>query len=74
VDERNETLNYRIRDAELQKVPYMAVVGQREVDQGTVAVRARGAGNKQEIVRVETFIERLQREISSRALELGSVK
>jgi threonyl-tRNA synthetase len=60
VDERNETLNYRIRDAELQKVPYMAVVGQREVDQGTVAVRARGAGK--------------QREIASRALELGSVK
>ncbi|MBI4502623.1 MAG: threonine--tRNA ligase [Gemmatimonadetes bacterium] len=71
MDERNETLNYRIRDAELQKVPYMAVVGQREVDQGTVAVRTRGAGNKQEIISVDAFLERLKREIASRSLELG---
>src|SRR5438874_1306673 len=42
VDERNETLNYKIRDGETHKVPYMAVVGQREADAGTVAVRARG--------------------------------
>jgi len=34
LDERNETLNYRIRDGELQKIPYMAVVGQREADAG----------------------------------------
>src|SRR5437660_1622544 len=46
VDERSDTLNYRIRDAELHKVPYMAVVGQREADAGTAAVRARGAGHK----------------------------
>src|SRR6058998_3708073 len=39
LDERNETLNYRIRDGELQKVPYMAVVGQLEADAGSVAVR-----------------------------------
>jgi len=68
LDERNETLNYRIRDGEVMKVPYMAVVGQREVDQGTVAVRVRGAGKKQEIVPVAAFVERLQRDIASRAL------
>src|SRR5438046_2266508 len=47
LDERNETLNYRIRDGELQKVPYMAVVGQREADAGSAAVRGRGEGKKQ---------------------------
>jgi len=50
LDERNETLNYRIREGEVMKVPYMAVVGQRELEQGTVAIRARGTGNKQEVV------------------------
>jgi threonyl-tRNA synthetase len=68
VDDRNDTLNYRIRDGELMKVPYMAVVGQRELDQGTVAIRVRGAGKKQEIVPVEQFISRVKEEIASRAL------
>jgi len=68
VDDRNDTLNYRIRDGELLKVPYMAVVGQRELEQGTVAVRVRGAGKKQEIVPVEEFITRVKGEIASRAL------
>ncbi|MBI4422068.1 MAG: threonine--tRNA ligase, partial [Gemmatimonadetes bacterium] len=71
LDQRNETLNYRIRDGELMKVPYIAVIGQREVEQGTVALRARGAGNKQEIMPVEAFLERLRNEIASRALALG---
>src|SRR3989449_3443693 len=48
LDERNETLNYKIRDAETHKVPYMAVVGQREAEAGTVAVRVRGSGKEQE--------------------------
>ena len=68
IDDRNDTLNYRIRDGELMKVPYMAVVGQRELDQGTVAVRVRGAGKKQEIVPVEQFIARVKQEIAARAL------
>ena len=41
LDERSETLNYRIREAETQKVPYMAVIGGREAEAGTVAVRMR---------------------------------
>ncbi len=73
VDDRNETLNYRVRDAELLKVPYMAVIGQRELDQGTVAVRARGAGKKQEILTVDAFLVRVKDEIARRALTLGEV-
>jgi threonyl-tRNA synthetase len=68
LDESNETLSYRIRHAELLKIPYVAVVGQREADAGTVAVRVRGAGNKQDVVSVESFVERLRSEITSRAL------
>jgi threonyl-tRNA synthetase len=68
LDDRNDTLNYRVRDGELMKVPYLAVVGQREADNGTVAVRARGAGKKQEVIRVADFVERLQREVTTRSL------
>ena len=68
VDDRNETLNYRIRDGEVRKVPYMAVVGAREVEQGTVAVRVRGEGKKQDVMTVDAFLERLNTEISGRSL------
>ncbi len=68
VDGRNETLNYRIRDGAVNKVPYMAVVGQREADAGTVAVRVRGAGKKQEVMSVEDFAARLNDQIRERAL------
>src|SRR5688500_11745821 len=64
----HDTLNYRIREAEMMKVPYMAVVGRREAEAGTLAVRTRGAGKKQDIVPVAEFIERVRSEIASRAL------
>ena len=68
LDDSNETLSYRIRNAELMKTPYVAVIGQREADAGTVAVRVRGAGSKQEIVTLEEFIARVVQESRSRAL------
>jgi threonyl-tRNA synthetase len=68
LDDRNDTLNYRIRDGELGKVPYMAIIGQREAEAGTVAVRVRGEGNKQEIVSVDEFLVRLLEEVKTRAL------
>jgi threonyl-tRNA synthetase len=68
LDDRSETLNYKIRDAELHKVPYMAVVGQREAEAKSVAVRVRGAGNKQVVMPVAEFAERLGKEVRARAL------
>jgi len=68
VDDRGETLNYRIREAEVNKIPYMAIVGQREADAGTVAVRTRGAGKKQDIISVEEFETQLREHIASKAL------
>ncbi|MGH7670486.1 MAG: threonine--tRNA ligase [Gemmatimonadaceae bacterium] len=68
LDDRNETLNYRIRDGEVMKVPYMAVIGKREADADTVAVRVRGEGKKQEIVGVAEFVARVKGEAETRAL------
>lgn len=45
IDSRNEKIGYRIREAQLQKVPYMLVVGEREATEGTVAVRTRKEGD-----------------------------
>jgi threonyl-tRNA synthetase len=44
MDVREEKIGYRVRDAEVHKIPYMAVVGEREAKEGVVAVRARGKG------------------------------
>ncbi len=46
LDERQEKIGYKIREAQLQKVPYMLVVGDREAEQGTVSVRARTGGDQ----------------------------
>jgi threonyl-tRNA synthetase len=73
VDERGETLNYKIREAETQKVPFMAVVGGREAEAGTTAVRVRGAGRKQVMLPREEFVARVRAlaEERSLGLELG---
>ncbi len=68
VDDRSETLNYRIREGEVQKVPYMAVVGQREAESDSLALRVRGAGKKQEVLAVDGFLTRVTEEVRSRAL------
>ncbi|HEV7364405.1 MAG TPA: threonine--tRNA ligase [Gemmatimonadales bacterium] len=68
VDDRSETLNYRIREGEVQKVPYMAVVGQREAESDSLALRVRGAGKKQEVMTVDAFLARIGEEVRSRAL------
>ncbi len=69
MDATSETLNYRIRHGETMKVPYMLVIGQREADTGTVAVRVRGAGNKQDVIPVDAFVARIQEEIATRSLK-----
>ena len=71
LDASNDTLNYRIRGGEVMKVPYLAVIGQREADGGTVAVRTRGAGSKQDVMPLAAFKEKLGDEIRTRALVPG---
>ncbi len=64
-DDRRETLQARIRDAQLEKIPYMLIVGKREAQAGKVAVRARKEGDLGAVT-VEEFIERLTREIENK--------
>jgi threonyl-tRNA synthetase len=71
-DDRSDTLNYRIRDGEMMKVPYMAVLGKREAEAGQVAIRVRGSGKKQEVVSIDAFEARLVDEIRTRALTPAS--
>jgi threonyl-tRNA synthetase len=49
-------------------VPYMAVVGQREAESDSVALRVRGAGRKQDVLPVQAFLDRVTREVRTRAL------
>jgi threonyl-tRNA synthetase len=72
LDDRSETLKYKIAEGMRLKIPYLAVIGKREAEQGTIAVSVRGAGEKQHPVPVPVgeFISRVQEEIASRALEL----
>ena len=62
MDNRNETLDKRIRQAELNKVPYVLVVGEREAKQETVSVRKRGVGDLGSML-IEAFVKQVKEEI-----------
>jgi threonyl-tRNA synthetase len=69
LDARNEKLGYRIREAQVQKVPYMLVVGAREAEEGTVSVRRR-AGEDLGAMPTTGFLARVRDLSSSRSREL----
>jgi threonyl-tRNA synthetase len=66
LDERTESVGRKIRDAELRKIPYMLVVGDREVESGQVSVRAHRGGDTG-AEPVEAFAARLVNESRNRA-------
>lgn len=65
VDDRNEKLGYKIREAQVKKVPYTLVVGDAEMESGSVNVRKRGEGDKGAMP-VDEFIAMLQAEIAAK--------
>ena len=65
-DLRNEKIGYKIREAQMQKTPYMLVIGDREAESGAVAVRTRG-GEDLGAMPLDAFIERIAGEIKSRS-------
>ncbi len=67
VDGRAEKIGYRIRAAQLQKVPYMLVIGDREAEAGSVALRTRQGGDQGSVALAE-FAARLRREVDERRL------
>lgn len=64
MDNSNESLGKRIREAEKQKIPYILVVGEKEAKSASVAVRSRN--NKQEIIKLDKFIEKVTKEIEEK--------
>ena len=66
LDERNEKVQAKIRDAQLEKIPYMLVVGAKEADAGTVAVRHRSKGD-QGPRPLDQFIADLRAEVASKS-------
>ena len=68
VDDRSETVGYKIRSAQLEKVPYMIVIGDKEAETGVLSVRRRGEGVIGEM-RLDDFIARLLKEIAEKRLD-----
>jgi threonyl-tRNA synthetase len=69
LDDRNEKLGYKIRDAQVRKIPYMLVVGGREAEQGTVSLRPR-TGEDRGAVALDRVVTELTAEIAARAADL----
>ncbi len=65
-DNRQEKTGYKVREAQMQKIPYMLVIGDKEVEEGTVAVRRRD-GNTTETMPVADFVAMVAKEIADRA-------
>ena len=69
VDCRSEKLGYKIREAQMQKVPYMLVVGDRDMENGTVSVRTR-TGEDLGAMTMDAFLSMCQEKIASKSKEL----
>ena len=69
VDDRNEKMGYRIREAQLQKIPYMLVLGEKEKESGNVAVRNRKKGDLG-VMSFEQLADKLQREIVEKSSDM----
>ena len=67
IDTRSEKIGYKIRSAQMEKIPYMLVLGQKEVDEGLVSVRSRFAGDEGQKA-ATAFIEDILKEINSKEI------
>ena len=63
IDDRNETIGKRIRESELKRVPYIVIVGEKEMTEGSVSVRKQG-GQDEGSMSVENFIEKIGKEVA----------
>lgn len=69
IDSRDEKIGYRIREAQMQKVPYMLVIGDKEVESGKLSIRNRDTG-EQEVMNIDEFKFRLKNNIESKSRTL----
>ena len=68
LDDRNEKIGYKIREARLQKVPYMLIIGDNEVEKGEVSVRRRGEDGDLGAMSVEDYIKLASEEIETKKI------
>ncbi len=73
VDGRNEKIGYKIREGQLQKIPYLLVVGEKEQEQGAVAVRKRGKGDLGSVA-LQEFIKSISEQIDNKAMDESVVE
>lgn len=72
VDNRNETIGKKIREAEVQKFPYMLIVGEEEEKNGTISVRRHGDdGKSNQTMKIEEFIAQVNAEVNSSVKQFG---
>ena len=67
LDDRSEKIGYKIREAQLEKIPYMLVLGDKEEESGQVAVRSRKTGETQ-VMSLKEFMEKIGKEVETRAI------
>ena len=67
IDTRSEKLGYKLREAQLEKIPYMLVIGDKEAEEGTVSVRKRGHGDQGSMATAD-FIELIKEDIATRVI------
>ena len=63
IDERSEKIGKKIRDNELKRIPYLLIIGEKEVENGTISVRKQGEGDKGSM-KIEEFVSFIQKEIN----------
>jgi threonyl-tRNA synthetase len=68
VDARNEKIGYKIREARLEKVPYMCIIGDKECEDGAVSVRKRGENGDLGSMKTDDFVNRIVEEIKNKVL------
>ena len=69
VDDRSEKIGFKIRSAQLEKVPYMLLAGDKDIENNTVSLRTRSGGDKGAMA-LDEFVEKIVAEVESKSLEL----
>lgn len=67
VDSRAEKIGYKIREAELERVPYMLILGKKEVEEKVLSIRRRG-NKENEVMDLERFVTKLLKEIEEKEI------
>lgn len=67
VDSRSEKIGYKIREAELERVPYMLILGKKEVEEKVLSIRRRG-NKENEVMNLERFVTKLLKEIEEKEI------